>query len=329
MPMRELKLPVDLKSLSNILIDTFQYPENPEWSVQSDEQEQLVETTKNLASIWPLIRIGQVISPPMRDLLRGCVWNEDGNIVGVTLVSRRGATSVWTISTVGVLPGYRRRGIARKLIEGGIDLIHQNGGNKVWLDVIDGNLPAYQLYERLGFESYMVQSILDCHPKVAPEIPDLPIGFTQSSLDRFDWKTRYAFEKRIAPSTLIKYEPVEESRFRQPAVMRLLAPIILAAQGIRDDSFVIRDSRGQVVARYMYSIPRRGKGYNQISIRLDPQHPGLAPYMMNFLINRVFTLSHGKRVALDVPLWMKGLLPVAQKSGFKQRFIVHRMGLLL
>ena len=81
MPMRPIKLPNDLLPLAEMLVDTFQYPENEAWSVQSDEQEQLVEGMRNLSRMWPLIRLIQLLSPPLRDLLRGYVWEENGLLV--------------------------------------------------------------------------------------------------------------------------------------------------------------------------------------------------------------------------------------------------------
>ena len=117
MPIRDIQLPADLIPLGEMVVDTFQYPENPEWSVQADEQEDFASLVKNLARLWPIIRFGQLFSTSLRDLIRGCIWEEDGKMVGCTMVQRRGSTNVWIVSTVGVLPEYRRRGLARKLIE--------------------------------------------------------------------------------------------------------------------------------------------------------------------------------------------------------------------
>jgi len=38
--LRTLEWPRDLTSLREMICDTFQYPENPEWSVQTDEKEE-------------------------------------------------------------------------------------------------------------------------------------------------------------------------------------------------------------------------------------------------------------------------------------------------
>ena len=52
------------------------------------------------------------------------------------------------VTNVGVLPGFRRRGIAKALIERALE----NEMDFLTLEVRESNLPAIQLYEKLGFE---------------------------------------------------------------------------------------------------------------------------------------------------------------------------------
>jgi len=51
MTMRLIKLPADLAPLGEMLGQTFQYPENEAWSVQTDEKEQLVDAIWN-TDVW-------------------------------------------------------------------------------------------------------------------------------------------------------------------------------------------------------------------------------------------------------------------------------------
>lgn len=330
MSMRPIKLPDDLLPLAEMLVDTFQYPENEAWSVQSDEQEQLVDGMRNLSRMWPLIRLIQALSPPLRDLLRGYVWEEDGQMVGTTIVQRRGSTDVWIVGTVGVLPAYRRRGIARRCVEAGIDLIRKQGGTKAFLGVIDGNVPAYALYEDLGFEDYTGEVEYEAWLEEAPPAPSLPVGYVRLRLGTFDWQPRYELEQRISPESLLKYEPVEVGRFRHPAMTRLLYPLIMTAQGTRNKDFVIRTAgREDVVARGGTSIPSRGKGVNNIRARLDAAHADLAPYLVGTLLHEVTTSSPGHRLEMTVPLWMEGVVAAAEAAGLEQRAAWRRMGLVL
>jgi hypothetical protein len=77
--------------MADMLVDAFQYPEHPEWSIQSDEQRQIVESLRRMRRIWPLVRVLQGISPSLRDILRGFVFEENGAIGGTngdtTLIS--------------------------------------------------------------------------------------------------------------------------------------------------------------------------------------------------------------------------------------------------
>lgn len=330
MSLRLIELPADFAPLSEVITGSFQYPENEAWSIQTDEKEQFVASIRNLRRIWPLIRLIQAASPTLRDLIRGCVWEEDGRAVGITIVQRRGATDVWIVGTVGVLPAYRRRGIARKLVEAALDLIRAQGGTRAFLTVIDGNLPAYTLYQRLGFEHYSGSIEFQATPEQAPPATVLPGGYVQAALDRFDWQPRYQLEKRIAPPSLHQYEPVEEGRFHHPAMTRLLLPLVMRAQGMREKEFAIRTAgEGQIVARGEYGIPTRGKGINRLWARLDPAHPELAPYLVNYLLRQVMTLRPGRRVEFSVPQWMEALVAAAEEAGFERRLEYCRMGLVL
>jgi GNAT superfamily N-acetyltransferase len=328
MGMREIRLPADLVPLGEMIVEAFQYPENEQWSVQTDEREQIVSMLNNLRRVWPFIRLIQGLSPPLRDLLRGHIWEEEGQTVGTTIFQRRGSTDLWHIGTVGVLPDYRRRGIARQLVEKALATIRERGGIKTVLSVIDGNVPAYALYERLGFEHFAGSVEFTLTPdRVFPE-PQLPQTYSRSPLGFFDWKPRYELETRILPEAVSHYEPAKVGRFRRPAAMRLLWPLISLAQGARDEEFVIRTvGEGRVVARGGSSIPTRGKGVNQLWIRLDPAHDELAPYLVGYLLHKVTASSLDHRVELSVDGWMDAVISAAAAAGFQRRMEYCRMGI--
>jgi len=313
-----------------MIVESFQYPENEAWSVQTDEAEQLVDGMRNVARIWPLIRLIQVFSPPMRDLLHGHLWEEDGQIVGVTIVQRRGSTDLWMVGTVGVLPAFRRRGLARTLLEASLELMRERGATKTILGVIDGNIPAYALYDDMGFEQYSGIVEFDGlfeEPVAAPELPD---GYQREPLGPHDWEPRFELERRITPEALQRYEPVSEGRFKRPLGMRLLYPILQQAQGMKDSDFVIRTAgEGRLVGRGGYTLPTRGKGVNNVRARLDPAHADLARYLVGTLLHEVTTRSPGHRVDLTVPQWMQSVVAAAEEQGLRRRVEYLMMGMEL
>ena len=329
MPMRPLQLPNDLLPMADMIVDTWQYPENPEWSFQQDEQESLIDGMVNLRRIWPIIRLAQWLSPNLRDILRGSVWEEDGQLVGITNANRQGDTDTWYISAVGVRPGYRRRGIAQKLVEVMIEYIRERGGSRALLDMTDGNIPAYKLYEKLGFEHYSNSSMYTITPEeVLPE-PQLPEGYHRETLRYTDWQSRYELESRATPEPLLKYEPVEKSRYRRTFLVRLLRPIVMAAQGFRRTDFLIRTAEDEVVAWAWYETRTRASGVNRIEVTLDPTHAKLATYLVHYLLHKTVSLSPGPRVEIIVPTWMEAVITAVEEAGFTRRLGGLRMGLLL
>jgi GNAT superfamily N-acetyltransferase len=330
MDLREIRLPHDFTPLGDMICDTFQYPENPDWSVQTDEKEEITQAIRSLRRLWPLFRIMGSVSPSLRDLFRGYVAEEDDRMVGVTLIQRRGTTNVWVVGTVGVLPEFRRRGLAREVLEKSLELMRQHGATKTWLGVINGNTPAQRLYESLGFEIYDGTIDYTLTRPESPDVPPLPEGYVVSRLPSSNWRTRYELEKRIAPDNTRRYEPVEVGRFRQPLALRLLDPIMRLAQRIKQADFVIRTgSDSTTVGRYGYSVSKRGKGVNGIRVRLDPEHPGLAPHVVGWLLKTVADHSPNLRIEFGVPRWMPSVAEAAEAFGFTKRVEYLKMGRML
>ncbi|UCE80366.1 MAG: GNAT family N-acetyltransferase [Methanobacteriota archaeon] len=59
---------------------------------------------------------------------------------------------VW-IGGLGVVPAFRRRGVGRRLMIAAEDFARDRGAEESILEVIEGNLPALALYERLGYSA--------------------------------------------------------------------------------------------------------------------------------------------------------------------------------
>ena len=330
MKLRPIDLPRDIAALGEMICSTFQYPGNPQWSVQTDEKEDISHMLKVFRRIWPLIHMAQVFAPSLRDMFRGYVAIEEDKIVGVTIIQRHGTTNAWVVGTVGVLPGYRRRGIARAVLEKSLALMKEHGAEKTWLGVINGNTPAQRLYESLGFEVYDGMTNYSLSNPALPSISPLPIGFSISRHARADWRTRMALEKKIVPERARIYEPIEKGRFHHPLVLRLLMSVIKFVQRINEEEYVIRKSGdGQVVAICKYSASLRGKGVNGITVRLDPAYPQLAEPIVRLMLHKVVSKSPKLRVEIGIPRWMSAVIEPAESLGFEKRVEYLKMGLLL
>ncbi len=75
---------------------------------------------------------------------------DNQQVIGMALLAKRG--SLGWIGGVGVIPSYRRQGIARQMMNVLIDEARQLKLDKITLEVIEKNQHAIHLYESLGFQ---------------------------------------------------------------------------------------------------------------------------------------------------------------------------------
>jgi ribosomal protein S18 acetylase RimI-like enzyme len=327
MPIRPLRLPQDLLPAADMLMKTFQYPDHPEWGIESDEQEQLVGMIRRMRKMWPVVRLVQLFSPALRDFMRGFVWEEGEAIVGMTMAQREGTTSMWYIGTVGVLPEFRGRGIARQLVQATLGMMRERGATRVRLGVIDGNTPAQTLYSSLGLSAYGGSTRYALTPSAPVDRLALPPGFVENQLREFDWRTRCDLDQRIVPADLQEFEPIISARYKTPLPLRMLAIPLRFIENSRDTDVVLRrSSDGLVVARAGWSTVKRGKGMNTIRVRLDPACSELAPYLVRKALGAVLEKSPNLRVELFVPTWMPDVATEAEALGFVRRTSNKMMG---
>ncbi len=78
-------------------------------------------------------------------------YRGSGELVGYAIVSRY--VDAWHVMNVAVDPAYRRRGVARELLERLFDVTATDPRRGYTLEVRVSNTDAIRLYERLGFEA--------------------------------------------------------------------------------------------------------------------------------------------------------------------------------
>ncbi|HKV73554.1 MAG TPA: ribosomal protein S18-alanine N-acetyltransferase [Gemmatimonadales bacterium] len=96
---------------------------------------------------WSAQGFGEVLATPGSVALLGV--GADGAAVGYVLARR--VLDESEILNLAVIPGYRRRGLARGLLEHSLALLRRDGIRQVFLEVRTSNQPAQQLYEHFGF----------------------------------------------------------------------------------------------------------------------------------------------------------------------------------
>ena len=328
MNIRKIKLPEDFDVLSEMMLNTFQYPENPDWSIQEDEKEEFTRMIKSFKKTWPLINLLGLFSKGIKNLIVGSIAEENGIPMGVIIYQQKGTTNNWYISTVGVLPEYRRRGIARKLVETGIEHMRELGAKIISLDVISGNLPAYSLYKDVGFSHFSGLVEMHLNPDFINHVNELPKEVEMIDLALFDWQPRYDLFDLITPDEVKKYEPIEVGRFKQPAVMRIILPIILFAQGI-NKIYQLVQVNGEIVGRLSIDIKKKPGGKHNISLYLDEDHADLGVKLIEYGLEKINETGIEKKVSTGVSQWQPHVIETFKRTGFEIKVEGHRLGLLV
>ena len=77
------------------------------------------------------------------------VYEDHGQVLGYSII--RILADEGEIQRIAVLPGYRRQGIARKLMDAMVTFSRARGVRSIALEVREGNTGARKLYESYGF----------------------------------------------------------------------------------------------------------------------------------------------------------------------------------
>jgi len=128
------------------------------------------------------------------DLVSGYVWVEEKQVVGnVTLSRSRGG---YLVSNLAVHPDYRRRGIARRLMEAVIGRVEKSRAPWVALEVRRDNRAAKGLYEKLGFvrvDAWTEMRLVETVDLVLREGPAV------RELEPTEWREGYRLWKGALP----------------------------------------------------------------------------------------------------------------------------------
>jgi ribosomal protein S18 acetylase RimI-like enzyme len=181
-----------------------------------------------LNTLGPLIWVVTRAIPSMRNLLGGYVWEEDGRVIANTTLTRadeRGRH--WVVSNVAVLPEYRRRGIARAMMEATIEYVRQQGGKRIMLQVHCDNKGAKTLYKGLGFDYVETVTEMRSH-YIRRTAFSHPSNVVVCQPEAKRWQDAYEVASAAIPSTVQKIRPlrVENFRLEAPSLMQRLRHIL-------------------------------------------------------------------------------------------------------
>ena len=321
---RPFQIPGDIDIMLKLIEEGFQYPDRPDWNVQDDEKESMLDSIKSIRRIWPMIQFLKIFVPYLRDIMRGFIYEEDGIPVGLINFGRQRNIPEWFIGNVTVLPRYRRRGIARKLVEASLaELIHRRA-RSAWLEVIAENEPANRLYEEMGFTAYSGSSDYDIQLDEPVSPPVFSEGTSLKALKPHNWKIRMEFAQRITPELIQHYEPIRKESFKTSRAILILIPLIQVLSGSKSERFAILRN-GKTVSFGEYSYRTKTGGLNNARIQVDPDNPEFASLALDQVLSTVQSKSPGRRLEIHLKNWQPALLHAAEDVGCTKSFTLHKM----
>lgn len=328
MSYRVIKLPQDFDLIERMVINSFHYPENPEWNIQDDQLQSIQESIASYKKLWPLMDFFGTFSYQIRNALRGFIWEEDGQPAGLIMNQSR-TREEWEIGTLGVLPEFRRRGIARRLLQLSIADIRARKAKRAFLQVIDGNLPAQTLYLNNGFVDFCGNLEIE-HQSGETLEPLLPEGYSETELDRFDWKQKFDHANAITPEEVKQFSPIQPKDFQVHFLLKLIIPILDKSQGTRRLNFLYRaTANNEIAGRISLNLRTRKGGVVSAFVRLTPGHEVLGDYLFQKILSLASNHSPNRRITMEMPTWQEDALKAAEKAGFTPKVNYRSMALNL
>jgi ribosomal protein S18 acetylase RimI-like enzyme len=324
---RPMKLPEDLDAWIAVTVEGFQYPDHPEWNDSPEEIENNVQGIRSLKRIWPLFALLRTFSADARDLIRGFFCEVDGKLAGNISCQRQG--EAWYISDVVVLPEYRGKGYARKLVEACLEDIRARGGKQVSLDVISGNVPPIELYRSAGFRDFTSLSFYEMkgyHPLLETGTDDCRVEEIKGD----SWKLRHEFWKRVTPAAIQEFAPVTESKFRRPAFTRAFNSLWRSLTGEKFQVYALLRGRGRHVLG-VAALTKRTKegGTNTLEIGLDETYNGKAEYFLTEILWRIYSEHKSPMTEFELPAWQAGLRRACAGLDIEPKYETISMGMKL
>jgi ribosomal protein S18 acetylase RimI-like enzyme len=251
-----------------------------------------------------------------KDPLRFFVAEADGNVVGTTMVSRQG--KVGYISTVMVHPNYRRRGIAKRLLERAINHIRKGGMERAVLHVDSLNETAKNLYSKSGFKEF---------EKMAYIVGDmsnisLRAQFTGKvcirNFQRSDIDSVYELVKSSEDYEHLKVFGFEKKDLKVSFLARFF--------NIFNETKIVATCKDEVIgyANITHTTATEAGQISHICVHTKMRSTGIEELLIYAGINAIKSFG-AKKVLATVSLKRQELISAMRRCGFEEKFVVDGM----
>jgi len=161
------------------------------------------------------------LNPAASRLSQGFVWEEDGRIVGNATMLTTRVNGRFLVVNVAVHPDYRRRGIARMLMNSVSAQLKQRGAREILLQVDHNNTAALDLYTTLGYANL---GSMTTWSAVAGRVHALETygQYPVRELRAREWRQAYQLDSLSLAADLNWPEPIPANTYRLGFWQRLV-----------------------------------------------------------------------------------------------------------
>lgn len=260
-------------------------------SLDSDERQAFGDMGPRPDFMWRLDAAASRLS-------QGYVWVADGRVVGNLTLLPTKSFGRYLVANVAVNPVYRRRGIARALMDAAAEDVRARQGRVILLQVVKENEGAVRLYETLGYRNLgnlttwgVTQSRLrQIPPAIALEhVPDI------MPLPGREWREAYELDTSYLNPDLNWPEPLPPDAYKQTLLRRLSS--LFGGQQL--EPWVIYAGPDRLAG--LGVIESEWSRSHYVKVRVDPRWRGrLERPLLSKLIRRLGYLSR-RSVRIDHP----------------------------
>lgn len=224
----------------------------------------------------------------------GFVWEENGRIVGNLTLLGSEVFGRYLIANVAVHPDYRRRGIARALLQEALDHIIGWGGRTVMLQVENDNDPAITLYRTSGFHILGTMNRWQASPSNLRYVPIQANSVGQlRALGQRDWRAAYHLDRAIVHPDLNWPAPPSPD-FYQTGLWRSLVDFLNGRKSTAWVAEMRSGAKGNHELIGLVSISSEWGRPTWLRIRVDPTwQEEVEPPLLNIAIKHLKRIRGG------------------------------------
>ncbi len=199
-PIRPINITRDMPQVMRLLNRVF----SP--TLDAEGRRALNNMSNQPSLLLRLNQLGHKIAP-------GFVYEDNGSIVGNVSIIPTSIKGRIIIANVAVDEAYRRRGIARMMMDAALDHLVERGINTVMLQVDVDNDGARRLYHDLGFDSMGSTTYWLASPSSWREI-SVPQSFKVRPMRPSEYRQAYAVDTSNFPLDLNWPDPIDRNTYR-------------------------------------------------------------------------------------------------------------------